>query len=549
MRKHNAPCAVCKSACLRNQNLVRCKTCKLYAHLKCSGVGMNFGNHNFICTACHEKKAFIIELINSTHASLDGEDQTLYHNIESVNKIQNKNLGDISIVHINSRSLVLNFDSIISFLEKVKFPEIICVSETRLKNKKMNWQSKLVNIPNYELIFDNSPTNAGGVAIYIKKDFFEFEVKDLKLDMPGCESLFLEINMNNKSANNTGKTLLLGSVYRHPKSNTSLFIEKLCDVLEKYTECNTPVAIFGDINIDVSKTSSDNVKRYTNSLSCIGCENIIKTYTRFGKTKKGYSRSVLDHILTNMDKDKFIGGVISYPITDHLPTFVVIKQTFIPTENKREEPMWRFIDDKKKEKFLNILEQHLKNIDLTNHPEKLLECLTTATKASIEDCFPLRKMSNRARKRSLVPWYDSEIFKDERTQSKLFRRFVKSNKVEDHLAYSTFRNQLSKKKYRAKRKYFQDLLGDAKKNGDKSKTWEVINKAFGKNKNNRVCPEKVNTGDPENPTISKCPKEVANGLNKHFSCIAEKLAKKLTLAPYSTWESKTNLVYTSRILL
>ena len=109
---------------------------------------MNFGNRNFICTMCHQKRALITELVTSTNTSLDGEDQTLYHSVEGMNKVQNKNLGDVSIVHLNSRSLVLNFDSIISFLEKANLPEIICVSETRLKNKKMNWQSKLVNIPN-----------------------------------------------------------------------------------------------------------------------------------------------------------------------------------------------------------------------------------------------------------------------------------------------------------------------------------------------------------------------------------------------------------------
>ena len=59
--------------------------------------------------------------------------------------------------------------------------------------------------------------------------------------------------------------------------------------------------------------------------------------------------------------------------------------------------MWRFIDERKREQFLNILEQNLKNIDLSAHPEKLLEYLTTATKDSIEKCFPLQKMSNRVK--------------------------------------------------------------------------------------------------------------------------------------------------------
>ena len=36
--------------------------------------------------------------------------------------------------------------------------------------------------------------------------------------------------------------------------------------------------------------------------------------------------------------------------------------------------------------------------------------------------------------------------------------------------------------YKAKRKYFQNLLEDAKNKGDKKKVWQIINKAFGKSK-------------------------------------------------------------------
>ena len=233
MKKQSIPCLVCKVACYKNQNLVCCKICRFYAPLTCSKVGMNFGNHNFTCTGCHQKKALITELVKSTCDSMDSEDQSSYYSVEGMSKIQNKNLGDISIVHVNARSLVLNFDSIISFLEKANLPEIICISETRLRDKKIKWQKKLVTIPNYDLVYDNSLTSAGGIAVYAKQDIFKYKVrKDLKLDVPECESIFLEIDVPDKTSENV-KTLLLGAVYRHPKSNTTLFIDKLCNTLEK----------------------------------------------------------------------------------------------------------------------------------------------------------------------------------------------------------------------------------------------------------------------------------------------------------------------------
>ena len=99
--------------------------------------------------------------------------------------------------------------------------------------------------------------------------------------------------------------------------------------------------------------------------------------------------------------------------------------------------------------------------------------------------------------------------------------------MQDHTAYNIFRKKLSRKKYKAKRTYFHNLLNEAKNSDDRRATWEVINKAFGKSKKKRVYPEKVQMGDPSNPTMSESPKDIANVLNEHFTGIAEKLAKNL----------------------
>jgi len=134
-------------------------------------------------------------------------------------------------------------------------------------------------------------------------------------------------------------------------------------------------------------------------------------------------------------------------------------------------------------------------------------------------------MSKRAKKRSLTPWFDTEIYVGEKIQARLFRRFRKSNKEEDHEIYRIFHNSLSKKKYRAKRKYFLDLLNDAKNEGDKTATWNIINRVFGKKKKSRVFPTTLNT--EEQTQTESHPKDVANALNNHFASVAEKLARSL----------------------
>ena len=82
------------------------------------------------------------------------------------------------------------------------------------------------------------------------------------------------------------------------------------------------------------------------------------------------------------------------------------------------------------------------HIDLSGHPDEILESLTEATKAALDICYPLKTKSNRAKKRSLTPWFDSEIFRDEKTQARHFRRFIKSQKTADHLRYKEFQKKI-----------------------------------------------------------------------------------------------------------
>ena len=352
----------------------------------------------------------------------------------------------------------------------------------------------------------------------------------MRLDVADCESLFLEVTFKKDQISentSTDKTILLGCIYRHPRWQTSLFIEELIEKLSIYTEKNIPIVALGDVNIDIL-VKSDRDQNYVNMLSSIGCQNLTDVPTCF----EDESQSCLDHIITNIDQDKISHGVLDYSATNHLPIYTILSD--ITRSSKKNEDdddaiEWRHVDDRKKETFLNILASKLQNIDLREHPEKILAALTSKTQEAINECFPLKTKtkSKRAKKRSLTPWFTTEIFKEEKTQSKLFRRFVKSNKPEDHQAYKNFRKQLSKKKYKAKRTYFHDLLKEAKNSEDKRATWDVINRAFGKNKKKRILPKKVNVGDTKNPKFSTSSQDVANVLNNHFTSIAENLAKNL----------------------
>ena len=204
-------------------------------------------------------------------------------------------------------------------------PHFICISETRLKDKKIDWQSAIVNLPNYELSYDNSKSSAGGVAIYVHESINNFEIKsELKIDVPDCESLFVEIkfdkNESGVKTSNIKKSLLVGCVYRHPRWATSLFIERLGEKLAMYSAENIPIVVVGDFNLNVLDKSCNRTQNYVNMLSSIGCQNMVDVPTCFSNT----SQTCLDHVITNIENENISHGVLDDSPTNHLPVFAIL---------------------------------------------------------------------------------------------------------------------------------------------------------------------------------------------------------------------------------
>ena len=456
-----------------------------------------------------------------------------YQSLEDLNNVlKNKQLGDIFSLHVNARSLTCNFDKIMSLFSKIDiYPDFLLITETRFRDDKVDWQSQLVSHSEYKLLYDNSPSFAGGVAIYIRSSMNFLVKKEFRLDVPKCESIFLDIDLSHNAALGGNNTFLIGCIYRHPTHTASaidLFLKQLSEKLDSYNERNVPVLLMGDINIDISNetrsSSLTSIAKYLDVLSSLGLSNLVNQHTRFDEK----SRSTLDHIITNYDEANIKYGILYYVITDHLPVYAILKSKS-PSSTSKDEvspgKMWQKIDDTKKDVFLSSLEKALNQIDLTKGVEENLSDLTKNTKYTIDECFPPKLLSNRAKKKAEQPWVDKDISNKERQQTRLFRKFISSKNPEDHKNYNAFRKKLDKTIKRRKKAYFRELIKEANTKKDFKKTWQAINKALKRGKKSLVRPTNVSTGVKNEKT--QCLKAIANILNKHFTSIGPKLASKL----------------------
>ena len=108
----------------------------------------------------------------------------------------NKNDLDLSIFHLNARSLYGNFGKFTHLLGLLDHEfSVIGISETWLSDSIFD----LVDIPGYNYNFSNHRVNktGGGVGLYLL-DKFEFKIRsDLNTSHTSCyEAIFAEINIH-----------------------------------------------------------------------------------------------------------------------------------------------------------------------------------------------------------------------------------------------------------------------------------------------------------------------------------------------------------------
>ena len=143
-------------------------------------------------------------------------------------------------------------------------------------------------------MYIDSPTSAGGVAVYISSELRFNILFNLSLDIDGCENIWFKLCHSD---------ILLGVIYRHPRSN-KLFTDQLNKTLEQLKP--SKVYLIGDMNInlspifDVSNNDSNvnSANEYVNMLASNGYFPLITLPTRV----TAVSSSIIDHIITNDHK-------------------------------------------------------------------------------------------------------------------------------------------------------------------------------------------------------------------------------------------------------
>ena len=137
--------------------------------------------------------------------------------LETSNIFQSCYKNALSIVHINIRSLAKNLPLLEAFIYQLNHsPDIIAISETKLRSTTPANFGYNVNIYGYKFVHADTETNAGGVGFYVKEGVDFNMLPNFGIDISDCESLWIEVKLHNTNC-------AIGVVYRHAAPNHKEF--------------------------------------------------------------------------------------------------------------------------------------------------------------------------------------------------------------------------------------------------------------------------------------------------------------------------------------
>ena len=236
-----------------------------------------------------------------------------YDACDYIDKVVGPHSEDLTVVQLNIRGIgskVSNLKYMIEHSFKNCEPNIVLLSETWLTDRSLT-----ISIPGY--IFIHKPRKmkkGGGVGLLIKQNIRYHTVEKIKFASTEFESLFVVLELLN------GDKIVVGSIYRPPNTNASLYNIEYGNILCSLKKLNAKSIILGmDHNMDLLHC---NKHQKTEDFVQINLDHLMfPTITRPTRIT-----TLIDNIIISQNCcSSYVSNILIDNISDHLPSVCIIK--------------------------------------------------------------------------------------------------------------------------------------------------------------------------------------------------------------------------------
>ena len=219
---------------------------------------------------------------------------------------------------------------------------MLAINDTKRND---NIDSSLGSINSYSLERNERNSNGGGgVALYIK-DNVNYKLRP-DLTPSSLEMMVVEISKPKT------KPFIISTWYRPPNSPIEV-LREFENFLKSIDVVNKEILIVGDINCDLASTSIDPLRPTVQFLyDSYQFTQLINEYTRVTV----WSKTMIDHLITNKPQTIIISGVLKISISDHYMIYGIRKFTHTKSNPK-------YIESRNMKNFdPNLFTQDLLNV-------------------------------------------------------------------------------------------------------------------------------------------------------------------------------------------
>lgn len=418
-----------------------------------------------------------------------------YVTLEKLGALLSTKKNGLSFLHLNAQSARNKEDQITALISTIRSePHVLMMTETWYRD-----ESEVLRSPGYETFFLNRPTKIGGGVLMMAKN----SVK--------CRLVheFSHVTNDYEILTVQSDGFVYGVLYRPPSGNKSNFLVFLDTYLRWVGDTGSTLVLAGDLNIDVAKPSESQLE-LCQVIESNGFSNVITIPTRIDKN----TATLIDMFITNIEASKCLSGVLSAPISDHLPIFMLINETVNCAPAQLREPI--VIQD------INeyTLAAFRKEISLTDwsgvyceqEPEAAYDIFHDKLIRVYKKCFPYKQLKHT--RKAKKPWLTKSCLNEIKRKNKLFENFLKNKNEETLKRFKAQRNKVNSLLRYKKRTYLNSIFNKDVMN-KQDLAWSRLNKFLGRNGDDFRPTELVIDGDVI------CKDDLANLFNDYFVSLAK----------------------------
>ena len=326
------------------------------------------------------------------------------------------------------------------------------------------------------------------------------------------EAIFVEIP---KDEIGTNKCIIVGTIYRPPNQDVSIFTDSLTEILHNIRKEGKLLYIMGDFNINLLDTDNHiPSSEFLDNMYSLSFFPLITKPTRITQN----TSTLIDNIFINdINNIQSFSGILFTGITDHFPVFSINYGTKIL--EKVSSYKTRILSLSNMESFANKLRlENWQDVLSSDNGSETFKLFYTKFCTLYDNAFPVKHVKTGYKTKKI--WLSDGLRKSIKIKNRIYMKQLRSPCEEYTREYKRYKSCLNRLMRNAERNHYKDIL-DKNRNNTK-KLWGILKDIINKKKST-TRPKQFVIGDEvvTNENI------IADKFNDYFTNVGSNLAEKI----------------------